>query len=339
VVAAILALAGTAAGRPQRHHQGPYRQLIVGTNGSETLRGTRGADLILTGRGRDVIVAGRGSDVIVTGEPGQRAAPPVHAYGGRGSDEIHTGGGDDVAVGGRGPDTIFTGFGHDRVRGGTGRDNLHGQNAGDQLFGGRGKDHVTASGGNDSAGGGPGRDSLNGGPGDDRVFGGAADDTLYLWTGDDRGFGMGGWDWIGGNLGDDWLVGGPGVDIGSDKFGHNRVVTEYGRHRALAGHPLYDPPDDRCRRLPHLDGRAAHQLRRGVKRLRGLPNVGSWAEVRTIRDRRSRLFSNAQEALVRRHHGVRDRGVAILALERLQEAYSAELDRLTVQLVRQAQQG
>lgn len=313
---ALLLLPASAAAR-----------LIVGNPGRDTIHGTRHHDVIIAD-GRDRIKAGGAHDVVIAGFP-SRGGKPVKVWGGRGADSIHTSGANDRISGGAGADTIFAGFGRDRLSGGAGRDNLHGQSERDRINGGPGNDHITASKGNDLVRGGSGRDALTGGPGNDLVSGGSDDDAIHLYTGDDRGFGNGGFDWLGGYLGNDLLVGGPGRDIGADGYGRNRIKTEFGRHPALPGHPIYKPHDDRRRaRLPHLRG--ARPLEQAIQRLRQTRSISSWAERDRILVLRSRVFRAAQHAVRLHFHGVQHQGLAILKLEKLQAAFSAELDRLTV---------
>lgn len=306
-------------------------KLIVGTNGRDHLHGTKHSDTIFLGRGGGWARAGKGKDTILVGSL-DRHAPKVRVYGGRGRDDIRTGGGNDLIKAGAGNDVVFGGFGNDRIVGGTGRDDLHAQNGNDIVLGKGSKDHVTASSGNDLVKGGAGRDALTGGPEDDVVHGNGGDDAIHLYLGNDRGYGGPGYDWLGGYLGNDTLVGGSGIDIGADGFGHNLIQTEYGRHAALPGHPIYKPHDDRHGKLPHLRGHHARALRRAIIELRQTKAIHSWDERDQILAKRSRLFHAARHELEGNFNGIKHRGFALLKLLRLQAAYSAEVDRLTLDL-------
>ncbi len=314
------------AAQARRRHPGAH--IIVGTRGADVLRGTRGRDIIIGGGGRDVIRARGGNDVILIGGQG-RKGPRVKVYGGKGRDEIRARGGSDILKGGKGADRIFGGYGRDKIIGGAGRDDLHGQNQNDLIRAGAGNDHVTGSSGKDRIYGAKGRDAITGGPGNDVVRGGLGDDVLHLYTGNDRGYGGKGYDWLGGFKGNDVLVGGPGKDIGSDIQGRNRIRTELGRHTALPGHPLYNPPDDRrVRNLPNLRG--VGELRRAIERLRWVKAISSADERAALMEQKRRLAHAAQRAVSRRYHGIRRKALAQWRLDQLLNAYSSEVDRLTV---------
>lgn len=131
--------------------------LIVGTEGDDTLTGTNDPDLIFGLGGHDTIQGGNQSDCLVGGE------------------------GNDVLGGDRrdenGQDVLLGGPGNDRLDGGNGKDGLYGGGGEDTLDGRNGKDLVYGQGGNDTLFGSNSTDLLDGGSGTDTCTGGRAPDV------------------------------------------------------------------------------------------------------------------------------------------------------------------
>jgi len=90
--------------------------VIVGTDGPDTLNGTNKSDCIDGRGGDDTINGGNGRDVLVGGD------------------------GNDTISGGNGGDYIFGGDGNDTMYGNNASDNLDGEDGADTLDGGRGND-------------------------------------------------------------------------------------------------------------------------------------------------------------------------------------------------------
>ena len=100
-------------------------EVIVGSNGHDSLIGTDDPDLILGLGGADDIFGKKGDDVI---------------YGGHGADFIKGQRGNDTLYGQRGQDELFGGRGGDKLFGGKGDDELFGNQGADTLNGGNGDD-------------------------------------------------------------------------------------------------------------------------------------------------------------------------------------------------------
>lgn len=130
--------------------------ILLGSNGRNTIRGMGGDDVINGLGGRDSISGGAGSDEI---------------KGGRGGDTIFGDGGSDDISGGAGNDELFGDSGQDLITGGTGDDKIKGGAHSDMLWGGSGKDKID---------GGSGRDDIDGGAGNDRLTGGRGNDTFIF---------------------------------------------------------------------------------------------------------------------------------------------------------------
>ena len=121
----------------------PYTGTLCGTSGDDIIVGTNGADTIYGYGGDDIICGGNQDDTI---------------YGGDGNDTIYGGNGEDEIYGGEGNDTIY---------GGNGKDDLSGDDGADTIYGGNGSDTIDGGNGNDSLDGGNGNDDIDGGAGDD----------------------------------------------------------------------------------------------------------------------------------------------------------------------------
>jgi Ca2+-binding RTX toxin-like protein len=120
------------------------KSLLLGGDGSDTLKGGSGADLIAGEKGID------------------------HLYGNGGDDELH---GEGLNVDSSG-DWLYGGAGKDKLYGGLGIDYLYGDDQDDSLYGGAGDDYLYGGNGNDSLFGEAGGDWLSGGNQDDTVDGG-----------------------------------------------------------------------------------------------------------------------------------------------------------------------
>ena len=220
--------------------------ILVGTDGDDTIHGHGGDDVILTGNGRDEASGGDGDDILI---------------GGEGRFQLRGDGGDDVLIGGDGFNGLDGGEGNDILIGGDESDILYAGPGSDLMDGGAGADHVvysasdagidinlqtgTAQGGyaegdilrsiEDASGSGfddviVGSDADNiilGRGGDDAIEGGAGDDVLY---GDDDYIWETGDDVLIGGDGNDYLYGGRGADVldggdGSDTVAYHYSVT------------------------------------------------------------------------------------------------------------------
>ncbi|KQP33801.1 hypothetical protein ASF49_08010 [Methylobacterium sp. Leaf104] len=141
----------------------PTTHLVSGTALDDVLVGTDGADTILGLGGDDNILAGDGADVV---------------RGGDGNDFVDAGDGRDVVFGGAGDDDILAGAGADMV---------YGDGGADRILAGAGNDLVTAGSGNDTVIAGDGNDLIVAETGDgddtywgDEVGGGVGIDTLDM---------------------------------------------------------------------------------------------------------------------------------------------------------------
>ncbi len=178
--------------------------LLEGTSGDDVIVGSNGADTVYGYEGDDIICGLGGNDTI---------------YGGPGEDRIKGGSGNDVVNGGSGADSI---------RGEGGNDTLIGGSGGDEIRGGKGNDEIRGCKGSDEMQGGPGNDRLQGGTGDDYVFGEAGDDLLEGRGGHDLLYGGSGVDRLRGNQGADELWAGECRESGSG-VGHFCRATPSGR--------------------------------------------------------------------------------------------------------------
>jgi Ca2+-binding RTX toxin-like protein len=122
-------------------------EIILGTDGEDTLGGGLGDNIVEGFGGKDVLQGSRG---------------------------------DDQLLGGAGTDTIRGEWGADSLFGGLGRDFLDGGFDNDQLYGDADLDRLFGEDGNDTLWGGTGNDILNGGLGADVLFGGFGADTFYF---------------------------------------------------------------------------------------------------------------------------------------------------------------
>ena len=117
--------------------------IIVGTEGKDTLIGTAGNDLIYGLGGNDLLIGLEGNDVLLGGEGSDVLE------GGDGCDVLLGDGGNDVLFGGGGDDLLCGGVGNDSVEGEAGNDRLNGGLGDDYLLGGSGQNLLDGGGGND----------------------------------------------------------------------------------------------------------------------------------------------------------------------------------------------
>lgn len=222
------------------------RDVIVGTNGNDSIR-AGGRDDVVCGFGGDDNLYGSYGDHTIYGGDGNDVI-----NGGDGNDTLYGEAGDDVINGGNENDTIYGGDGNDRIMGssnddyidaGSGDDYINGGNSNDTILAGPGNDTVIGFNGNDimdggdgvdEMNGGNGNDTMNGGDGDDIMIGGNEGDTMYGEGGNDtlRGgngpdtlYGAEGDDVLFGNSSDDLLDGGDGNDMCSGGWGNDTGVS------------------------------------------------------------------------------------------------------------------
>ena len=154
-------------------------ELVVGTNGDDTLVGGAERELILGFDGNDTVdYSGSAAGVTVnlnTGmgsggdAEGDRYVSIENVTGSDFADHITGNGGANVLDGGAGNDTLIGGGGSDTLLGGGGNDDLRGNSGADELHGGEGDDILRGGGGNDDLYGGAGNDEYIGGNGNDTV--------------------------------------------------------------------------------------------------------------------------------------------------------------------------
>jgi Ca2+-binding RTX toxin-like protein len=211
----------TPAG-PTGQDQGPYTELIHGTDGNDTLAGSGGfSDQYFGGRGNDLMV---GSDVTVDRMVGGAGNDTLLGFGG--DDRFRGQQGNDVMDGGNGDDRVeysgFSGTDHgsadavhvdlnlqgvpqfisvdqgwdtlisiEQIRGSVFNDTLIGNEASNFINGGLsapfadGDDLIIGNGGDDNLNGSDGNDTLVGGAGHDNLVGGAGSDVFkYTEIGD-----------------------------------------------------------------------------------------------------------------------------------------------------------
>ena len=235
----------------------PVGDLIVGTNGNNTLNGTAWSDILRGENGNDNLFGGAGDDLLV---------------GGAGNDSLSGDAGQDTLQGDAGDDTLDGGLGADSMTGGVGNDTyivndvgdvvIEGLNGGTDVVrtslgsydltanveelvftgngnfigtgnglaniitGGAGNDQLFGMGGNDQLFGGIGNDFLDGGDGNDNLQGGNGNDVMIGGAGVDTLTGGNGDDILNGQEGNDNLDGGTGNDIFAfaTNFGRDRIT-------------------------------------------------------------------------------------------------------------------
>lgn len=124
----------------------PPDNVVVGSDGPDTLFGTHGNDIILGLGGSDRILGFGGNDLLV---------------GGPCNDIVQGGDGSDLILGGPGNDVLLGGVCNDVIFGEDGSDRMEGEEGNDALYGGRSDDTLL---------GGPGCNYLDGGPGDNFLY-------------------------------------------------------------------------------------------------------------------------------------------------------------------------
>ena len=169
--------------------------LLLGSNGADTLQGSFGDDTLRGFKGSDVLVGG-GDDDTLEGGKGQDSL-----YGDAGDDHLDGGGGTDTAVFNTAGDvevslqtgTATSNLGDDtlelveNVTTGDGDDTIYGNGAANVLLAGNGDDGLGGSNGNDTLDGGGGNDWVNGGKGVDIVTGGTGEDSFGFYADDEYG--------------------------------------------------------------------------------------------------------------------------------------------------------
>ena len=110
-------------------------ELLLGSDGNDTINGLGGSDVILGDAGNDDIDGGAGRDII---------------RGGGGGDDIDGGADGDIIRGDSGNDTIDGDAGNDLLLGDAGNDLIDGGVGNDTIFGGTGDDTLTGGAGNDT---------------------------------------------------------------------------------------------------------------------------------------------------------------------------------------------
>jgi Ca2+-binding RTX toxin-like protein len=99
-----------ACGKPSSDYN-----LVMGTNGTETLTGSSVPNLIIGLDGNDVIHEGPSGDCVIAGDGSNII------YAGNGTNTIYAGNGDNIIKGGAGNMQVFVGTGHNMIQGGTGQ--------------------------------------------------------------------------------------------------------------------------------------------------------------------------------------------------------------------------
>ena len=122
----------------------PNANVIIGTDGDDTITGTSGSDLIATFNGTDTVNALAGDDKILGGS----GVDTIN--GGDNDDHIYGYAGADVLSGDADADKILGGLDNDTIRGGAGDDDLRGEAGNDTIYTGTGSDTVTGGLGNDT---------------------------------------------------------------------------------------------------------------------------------------------------------------------------------------------
>ena len=165
--------------------------LMIGSDGVNTIRTGDGNDIILGKGGDDAIYGGSGNDKILGGQGND------YINGEEGSDFIDGGEGNDtitdyysfnIIKGGDGDDTITS---QGTIEGGKGNDVIYALDGDNQIDGGDGDDTIFSSYGNNVIKGGDGNDTItargiiDGGKGDDVI------NSLDTWSGDTYIFNLG----------------------------------------------------------------------------------------------------------------------------------------------------
>ena len=213
---------------------------ITGDAGDDQIRGGSAADVIIDSQGSNTVDGAGGDDRIFTGEGGDAITDN------QGSNAIYSGGGDDeITVGGSGRTVTHSGGGNDHIRVLDGDHVIYSEDGNDVIEGGDGREFVYSGDGDDIVRGRGGADVIFTGGDNDYVDGGGDDDFINLGSGDDKArgrggndvvFGLDGNDEIYGDEGQDTLVTGAGDDIadgGADDDTVRCTDSERGRDTLL----------------------------------------------------------------------------------------------------------
>lgn len=163
--------------------------LLLGTNGVDTLQGSFGDDTLRGYNGNDVLSGGGDDDTL----EGGKGADSL--YGDAGDDHLDGGGGRDTAVFNTAGDvevslatgTAISNLGNDtlerveNITTGDGDDTIYGNAGNNVLAADDGVDFISAGAGNDTVNGGGGDDELIGGEGVDVLTGGSGEDSFYFY--------------------------------------------------------------------------------------------------------------------------------------------------------------
>ena len=234
---------------PSGKDQGPYTELVHGTDGDDTLTGGGGyRDFFNAGAGDDLVLGSDGTIDFLYGDAGDDT---LRGYGG--NDRLRAQVGNDVFDGGDGIDRVDfitkatgtategvhvdlniegvpqfvsasqgwdTFISIEEVRGSTFNDTLIGNEGGNFIVGGAGApftdmgDLILGKGGDDALLGIDGNDTISGGTGADYLEGGDGKDRLDGGSEDDV---------LVGSAGDDSLIGGSGNDFFDPGEGNDRI--------------------------------------------------------------------------------------------------------------------
>jgi Ca2+-binding RTX toxin-like protein len=207
--------------------------VIIGTNGNETINGTPNNDLILAKNGNDTVNGNGGDDCIDAGEGNDKVTTLDGSdviYAGGGNNTVNSGGGNNAVSSGNGNDEITTGTGDDvinagggnnKVQAGAGTNSVTTANGNDEVTTSSGNDTIDAGGGNNKVNAGDGTNSVTTGNGNDEVTTGAGDDTISAGGGNNKVNAGGGMDNVTTANGNDNVDCGDGVDTAHVGGGNN----------------------------------------------------------------------------------------------------------------------
>ncbi|NTW83630.1 MAG: calcium-binding protein, partial [Chlorobiaceae bacterium] len=232
------------------------KEIIFGTNSSETIKGLDiaeqiyaqdGDDCVYADAGNDTVNGGKGNDYLSGGADNDILTDELGSnklYGGDGNDILTAGDGNDTLSGDNGNDSITTGNGFNLVYGGSGidtieagigDDTLYGQDGVDRLFGREGNDYLSGGADNDILTDELGSNKLYGGDGNDILSAGAGNDTLSGDNGDDSITAGDGSNLVYGGDGNDILTAGAGNDTLSGDNGDDSITAGDGSDLLYGG--------------------------------------------------------------------------------------------------------
>ena len=122
----------------------PNANVVLGTEGNDSITGTSGSDLIATFSGTDSVSAAAGNDKILGGSGVDTL------NGGDGNDHIYGFANADILSGDADNDKILGGLDNDTINGGAGDDDLRGESGNDTITSGAGSDTISGGLGNDT---------------------------------------------------------------------------------------------------------------------------------------------------------------------------------------------